>query len=158
MGLALDDCCSPRVIRRYANRKLCDATEHRFTSLTAILELVGSGVDVLVHDHDTGIDRTEVVLSQALTQVLIERVGQTEAVTQALIERVRPAADAGPGSSSAVARLLRMPDRAASLAPGANSNVAEELRLLRSELEEMASRMDVLLLEAGARRGEPGRS
>lgn len=150
MSLVLDDCGTPRVIRRYSNRKLYDTTEHRFTSLAAILELVGSGVDVVVHDHDTGIDRTEVVLSQALTQVLIERVGQTEAVTQALIERVRPTADGGPGSSSAVARLLRMPDRAASVAPRANSNVAEELRLLRSEVEELARRLDVLLLEAGA--------
>jgi hypothetical protein len=133
-----DDCSTPRVIRRYANRKLYDTTERRFTSLAAILELVGSGVDVVVHDHDTGIDRTEVVLSQALTQVLTERVG--------------PSDHGGLDSSSVLTQLLRMPVWAARLAVGRRSHAvdATELRLLRSEVEELACWLDVLLLDAEA--------
>ena len=43
---------APREIRRYSNRKLYDTAERRFTSLSAIENLVRNGIDFVVVDHD----------------------------------------------------------------------------------------------------------
>ena len=56
----------PRVIKRYANRKLYDTVERQFTTLTDLARLVEGGTRVVVSDHDTGEDRTDEVLAQAL--------------------------------------------------------------------------------------------
>jgi polyhydroxyalkanoate synthesis regulator phasin len=55
---------SPHLIRKYANRKLYDTTTSRYITLNGIWELVCSGHDVRVVEHETGTDITAVVLSQ----------------------------------------------------------------------------------------------
>jgi polyhydroxyalkanoate synthesis regulator protein len=57
---------SPRIIKRYANRKLYDTVNRCFTTVGAVAELVAAGINVIVEDHDTGADRTKEVLAQAI--------------------------------------------------------------------------------------------
>jgi len=55
-----------RVIRRYANRKLYDATESRYVTLQDVEALVHRGVEVCVVDNRTGEDVTQTALAQIL--------------------------------------------------------------------------------------------
>lgn len=55
---------SPHLIRKYANRKLYDTTTSRYVTLAGIWELVCSGHDVRVVEHESGNDITALVLSQ----------------------------------------------------------------------------------------------
>jgi polyhydroxyalkanoate synthesis regulator phasin len=52
------------LIRKYANRKLYDTTTSTYISLTGIWDLVCTGHDVRVVEHETGTDITAAVLSQ----------------------------------------------------------------------------------------------
>ena len=52
----------PRLIKRYANRKLYDTGSGELTSMRRIEELVRDGLDIRVVDHDTGEDMTSEVL------------------------------------------------------------------------------------------------
>ncbi len=54
--------------KRYANRKLYDTVQRRFTSLARIRTLVREGADILVLDHGTGAHRTAETLIQALSR------------------------------------------------------------------------------------------
>jgi polyhydroxyalkanoate synthesis repressor PhaR len=56
----------PRVIRRYANRKLYDATESRYVTLQDVEALVRRGIEVRVVDNRTGEDVTQTALAQIL--------------------------------------------------------------------------------------------
>jgi polyhydroxyalkanoate synthesis repressor PhaR len=55
-----------RVIKRYANRKLYDATESRYVTLQDVEALVQSGVGVRVVDNRSGEDVTQTTLAQIL--------------------------------------------------------------------------------------------
>jgi hypothetical protein len=55
---------SPRVIKKYGNRKLYDTETSRYVTLQGISVLVREGYDVQVVERDTGRDITSVVLSQ----------------------------------------------------------------------------------------------
>jgi polyhydroxyalkanoate synthesis repressor PhaR len=55
-----------RVIRRYANRKLYDATESRYVTLQDVEALVREGVEVRVVDNRSGEDVTQTALAQIL--------------------------------------------------------------------------------------------
>lgn len=79
------------LVKRYANRKLYDSTLRRFTTLDELAQLVESGIRVVVKDHDSGEDRTEEVLVQALGR------------------RMRGT----PGGSDLLAGLLRKPAKVA---------------------------------------------
>jgi polyhydroxyalkanoate synthesis repressor PhaR len=56
----------PRVIRRYANRKLYDAAESRYVTLQDVEALVSRGIEVRVVDNRTGEDVTQTALAQIL--------------------------------------------------------------------------------------------
>jgi polyhydroxyalkanoate synthesis repressor PhaR len=56
----------PRVIKRYANRKMYDTSRSCYVTLEEVAELVRSGHEVQVIDNKTKADLTEVVLTQAL--------------------------------------------------------------------------------------------
>jgi polyhydroxyalkanoate synthesis repressor PhaR len=57
-----------RVIRKYANRRLYDATASRHVTLEDIRKLIGSGVQVQVVDDRTGADLTRSVLLQIIAE------------------------------------------------------------------------------------------
>lgn len=55
---------SPRVIKRYANRKLYDTRDSRYVTLQQIAEYVKSGEDVTIIDNTTKEDLTNATLAQ----------------------------------------------------------------------------------------------
>lgn len=57
---------APRIIKRYANRKLYDTEQSRYITLQQIANLVQSGVDVQIIDNKTREDLTGVTLAQIL--------------------------------------------------------------------------------------------
>jgi len=64
---------SPRVVKRYANRKLYDTRESRYVTLQQIADLVRSGEDVQIIDNTTKENVTNVALAQILYE---EQKGQ----------------------------------------------------------------------------------
>jgi polyhydroxyalkanoate synthesis repressor PhaR len=58
----------PRVIKRYANRKLYDQQASRYVSLDDLLALIRAGEDVQVLDAATGDDLTSVTLAQVILE------------------------------------------------------------------------------------------
>ena len=57
-----------RVIRKYANRRLYDATASRHVTLEDIRKLIGAGEKVQVVDDRTGADLTRQVLLQIISE------------------------------------------------------------------------------------------
>ncbi len=57
---------NPRVIKRYANRKLYDTRSSRYVTLPQIAELVRSGEDVQIIDNRTKENLTGVTLAQII--------------------------------------------------------------------------------------------
>lgn len=55
-------------IKRYANRKLYDATDKRYVTLNQIAELVKAGEEISVKDNKTGEDLTSATISQILAR------------------------------------------------------------------------------------------
>jgi polyhydroxyalkanoate synthesis repressor PhaR len=60
---------SPRVIKRYANRKLYDTRDSRYVTLPQIAELVRSGEDVQIIDNRTKENLTSITLAQIIYEV-----------------------------------------------------------------------------------------
>jgi polyhydroxyalkanoate synthesis repressor PhaR len=58
----------PRVVKRYANRKLYDTTTSRYVALDDIAEMVRGGEEVEVTDNETGADLTAVTLAQIILE------------------------------------------------------------------------------------------
>jgi polyhydroxyalkanoate synthesis repressor PhaR len=56
----------PRVIKRYANRKLYDTQRSRYVTLEQIAELIRSGEDVKIVDNNSKEDLTAITLTQIL--------------------------------------------------------------------------------------------
>lgn len=57
---------SPRVVKRYSNRKLYDTVESRYVTLPQIAELVRQGQEVRIIDNATKEDLTRMTLAQIL--------------------------------------------------------------------------------------------
>ncbi|MGF1467499.1 MAG: polyhydroxyalkanoate synthesis regulator DNA-binding domain-containing protein [Sandaracinaceae bacterium] len=57
---------SPRLVKRYANRKLYDTRESRYVTLQQIAEYVRDGEDVRIIDNRTKDDLTNVTLAQII--------------------------------------------------------------------------------------------
>lgn len=84
----------PRVIKRYANRKLYDPTGRRYVTLEDIAARVGTGEEVEVVDQATGEDLTNLVLAQVLLEGIRQRTARIP--RQVLARLIRLAA--GPGA------------------------------------------------------------
>lgn len=57
---------SPRVVKRYSNRKLYDTVESRYVTLPQVAELVRQGQEVRIIDNATKEDLTRMTLAQIL--------------------------------------------------------------------------------------------
>jgi polyhydroxyalkanoate synthesis repressor PhaR len=57
---------SPRLVKRYANRKLYDTCNSRYVTLVQIAEYVRAGEDVRIIDNTTKEDLTNVTLAQII--------------------------------------------------------------------------------------------
>lgn len=72
----------PRLIRKYANRRLYDSTDSRHVTLDDIRKLVASGINVKVIDDKSSADLTRAVLLQIIAEQ--EQFGQPVLSTQLL--------------------------------------------------------------------------
>ena len=57
---------TPRLIKRYANRKLYDTRESRYVTLQEIAEMVREAQDVKIIDNKSKEDLTRVTLAQII--------------------------------------------------------------------------------------------
>ena len=125
---------APREIRRYSNRKLYDTAERRFTSLSAIENLVRNGIDFVVVDHDSGVDLTEETLRRVLS--------------------ARPQ-DTAVDSPGLLFELIRSPARVASALADGDRDIAE-LRELRQQVNSLSVILESLLAEESGAGPPPG--
>jgi len=59
---------SPRLIKKYANRRLYDTVKSRHVTLSDIRDLIVSGVDVRIVDDTTDVDITRALLLQVIVE------------------------------------------------------------------------------------------
>lgn len=76
---------NPRVIKRYANRKLYDTRASRYVTLPQIAELVRAGEDVQIIDNRTKENLTSVTLAQ----IIYESEKSAEASTRQGVKTLR---------------------------------------------------------------------
>jgi polyhydroxyalkanoate synthesis repressor PhaR len=72
------EAAGPRLIKRYANRKLYDTGSGTLTSMRQVASLVHAGVDIRVVDHDTGEDMTGEVLVGILGTSISDRTMEAD--------------------------------------------------------------------------------
>jgi polyhydroxyalkanoate synthesis repressor PhaR len=82
---------NPRVIKRYANRKLYDTRESRYVTLPQIAELVRLGEDVQIIDNRTKENLTSVTLAQ----IIYESEKSAEASSRHGVKTLRDMIQAG---------------------------------------------------------------
>lgn len=76
---------SPRVVKRYSNRKLYDTVESRYVTLPQIAELVRQGQEVRIIDNATKEDLTRMTLAQILYE---EERKQSRALPMAALKEL----------------------------------------------------------------------
>lgn len=74
----------PKLIKRYANRKLYDTETSKYITLKEVVGLVTSGRQVQVIENSTKNDITGLTLVMALVETERELSGQGEVVTDIL--------------------------------------------------------------------------
>lgn len=140
----------PRVIKRYANRKLYDTVTRQFTTLGELAVLIEGGTPVVVTDHDTGRDLTEDVLTQVLGRRLKGSAGNTDALTGLL----RGSTDAALKLSTGLLGGLGEPEPAAKKKPKKKPKKSEadeetpeqrEIRELRAQVSELTAAVNLLV-------------
>jgi polyhydroxyalkanoate synthesis repressor PhaR len=132
---------SPRLIKRYDNRKLYDAGARRYVTIEDIARLIAAGEDVLVEDRKSGQDITTVVLAQVILDGVKARTGSIP--RQVLTRLIR--LGAGPaaawaewdGPQEAAARARAEAERiAAEIAASVQHLVAEAQGTVESRLRQ----------------------
>jgi hypothetical protein len=118
----------PRLIKRYANRKLYDTVQGGFTSLARIRTMVREGIEVVVLDHSTGADRTVETLSRTLSRR----------------RNVEDAGDYEEPDVDLLARLIRSPGKLTE-AFNAEDYDAKDIRGLRAEVQALADTLDEMI-------------
>lgn len=118
----------PRLIKRYANRKLYDTVQGGFTSLTRIRTMVRDGIEVVVLDHSTGADRTVETLSRTLSHR--RGAGDTAVYDEPDVVLL--------------ARLIRSPERLTDAFNPEDYDV-EDIQGLRAEVQALADTLDDLI-------------
>lgn len=133
---------SPHLIRKYANRKLYDTTTSRYITLAGIWDLVCSGHDVRVVEHESGNDITALVLSQI--------VASNEKTTA--IEKTPEAAEAAEvRRDTLLDYLLRTLGRSTA---AVGDEVGRRSTELAAALQDRLSRSGELAAELSRRRSE----
>ena len=72
-------------IKRYANRKLYDATDKRYVTLNQIAEIVKAGEEISVKDNKTGKDLTSATVSQILAR---DKKGKSDDIGSSVLIRL----------------------------------------------------------------------
>jgi len=157
----------PRIIKRYANRKLYDTEHSRYVTLDQISEMIRNGDDVKIVDNKTKEDLTTVTLAQIIFEEekkqrsflplnamrnIIQSGGQWFAEAQRRVQSILPGkrkdgADGEPDGKDADGEAT--PDAAAADADAAAPATADEamvkkrsLASLREWVDHSRSRLD----------------
>ena len=77
----------PRIIKKYANRRLYDTVEKKYVNLSEVRQLVLDGVEFVVTDVTTGDDLTRQILLQVIAEQ--ELAGQPMFTTEILSQLIR---------------------------------------------------------------------
>lgn len=133
----------PRVVKRYANRKLYDTTTSRYVALDDIAALIRSGEEVEVTDNETGADLTAVTLAQIILEE--ERRHKSLASLPLLRELVRYGGDAIAGVTSrgmeALGEMREAAERRVTELVN-ESRIDEVLTTSKRRMEELQRRID----------------
>ena len=86
-GGAAADMIEPRLIKRYANRKLYDTRDSRYVTLQQIAELVRDGEDVKIIDNKSKEDLTNVTLAQIIYEE--EKKGDSDVKRSTLLSFIQ---------------------------------------------------------------------
>jgi polyhydroxyalkanoate synthesis repressor PhaR len=154
----------PRIIKRYANRKLYDTEHSRYVTLDQISEMIRNGDDVKIVDNKTKEDLTTVTLAQIIFEEekkqrsflplnamrnIIQSGGQWFAEAQRRVQSILPGkrkdgADGEPDGKDADGEAT--PDAAADAAAAAPADEAmvkkRSLASLREWVDHSRSRLD----------------
>lgn len=171
----------PRLIKRYANRKLYDTQDSRYVTLQQIAEMVRRGEDVKIIDNKSKEDLTNVTLAQIIYEE--EKKGEGDArrsslrslieegqkrlrgslpapLSKLLDEKEKPAAKGEDGEEKARAKspLDDLKDLAddrvkaiVGSAMGTVQHLQGEVRRLQGRIDELETRLASLL----GRKGKP---
>ena len=137
----MTDTTGPRVIKRYANRKLYDTGSGALTSLGRVEELVRAGVDIQVLDHDSGRDITAEMLAGILASAFIERPAESDIPLLTALIR-------DPGELLQV--MLRDDQRAEELRA-----MGDRVRLLSATIDALLDSMEPAAAEPPAKTPKP---
>jgi polyhydroxyalkanoate synthesis repressor PhaR len=148
------------VIKRYPNRKLYDTEAKRYVTLEHIAALIQANEDVVVIDHETGEDLTNLTLSQIIFEQekkgsgllprplltnLIRTSGDTlEQVRRALIAPLHIEAKS-EGESVEHSPLQRMDELFQDMLATLNVPTARDLRKLQTQLDDLNAKISALL-------------
>jgi polyhydroxyalkanoate synthesis repressor PhaR len=148
------------VIKRYPNRKLYDTEAKRYVTLEHIAALIQANEDVVVIDHETGEDLTNLTLSQIIFEQekkgsgllprplltnLIRTSGDTlEQVRRALIAPLHIEAKS-EGESVEHSPLQRIDELFQDMLATLNVPTARDLRKLQTQLDDLNAKISVLL-------------
>jgi polyhydroxyalkanoate synthesis repressor PhaR len=135
----------PRVLKRYANRKLYDPAARRYVTLEDIAALVASGEEVQIVDQETGEDLTNLVLAQALLEGVRQRTARIP--RQVLTRLIRlaggPTADWGewPEPADAAGRAGDEAEKIAGRFLASGRPSLEDAVVLREEIGQLVHRL-----------------
>lgn len=124
----MSDPSQPRLIKRYANRKLYDTGTGELTSMRKIEALVRDGVELRVVDHDSGADMTGEVLAGILGNSFAERPAESDIPLLTLLIRT-------PGEL--LEAVLKDEQRTTELRA-----MGERVRLLSATIEALLAKME----------------
>lgn len=139
---------SPRVIKRYANRKLYDTAESRYIKLDEIAAMIKAGEDIQIIDNKTKADLTAVTMAQILVEEEKQqrRTGGLNSLRSliqqsgALISRVgEPVGQMRATVEESVTRLIKSGEERAALT---RESVQGWLETNTAALEELQQRID----------------
>ena len=129
---------NPRVIKRYANRKLYDTRESRYVTLPQIAELVRLGEDVQIIDNRTKENLTSVTLAQ----IIYESEKSAEVSSRQGVKTLRDMIQAG--GERLMATLRDGP--VSRLMP--KGDIPDHLRELRDELRALRENPKLVIAPA----------
>lgn len=136
---------SPRVVRRYGNRKLYDTVDRRYVTLEDLAGLVAAGRDLRVLDRRTGEDITNPTLAQVLFETV--KGGADRIPRQVLARLIRLAAGSDstwarwPEPQEAALRAREEAERIVTRLIGRGRLTLDEAMGLRQELGQMVHRL-----------------
>jgi len=136
---------APRVIKRYANRKLYDTSARRYVTLDDVAALVSRGEDLEVADQATGEDLTTLILAQVLLDGIRQRTARIPRQVLARLIRIAgaPRADweSWPGPREAAGRAGDEAEKIAGRFLAGGRPSLEDAVALREEIGQLVHRL-----------------